>query len=194
MKSALLVVDSNLEDLKDLEGALAPRYGAEFHLRFASSAREAHVQFGALARAGVPISLVMASRSLPDGDPIVLLNQAREEHPAAKRVLTAHYLDPMAFDVISTAMRRGRIDYFINKPWEPRFDRLYPTLDDLLAGTRTPSEGNKFEAIRIVGERWAPISQKLRDILDRSTVPHGFYDHDSEEGRKILAKAGVDGS
>lgn len=47
-----------------------------------------------------------------------------------------------------------------------------------------------FEVIRIVGKRWEPRSHRLRDILDRSRVPYGFYDSDSEEAKQAVFAAG----
>jgi DNA-binding transcriptional LysR family regulator len=91
-------------------------------------------------------------------------------------------------------MRTGRIDYFLYKPCEPVVTRLYPVVDDLLGGLRRTKQERGFESIRIIGEQWNPRSHALRDILERSTVPFGFYDSESEEGRRILAQAGVDGS
>ena len=193
-KPVLYVVDPNQQDARTLVEALRERYATQFEVRTTATAQGAREDFAALAASGVVVALAIAARSLPDGDPIVLLNQGREFHPSMKRVLLAHYLDPLAFDVTSTAMRRGRIDYFINKPWEPRRSRLYPTVDDLLAGFRETGQPRGFEAIKIVGDQWAPQSHRLRDLLDRSTVPHGFYDSQSGEGKQILAAAGVDGS
>lgn len=48
--------------------------------------------------------------------------------------------------------------------------------------------------IRIIVEQWNPRSHQLRDLLERTTFPFGFYDSDSEEGRRMLAQAGLDGS
>jgi thioredoxin reductase (NADPH) len=91
-------------------------------------------------------------------------------------------------------MRTGRIEYFLYKPCEPVVTRLYPVVDDLLGGLRRTSQERGFEAIRIIGEQWNPRSHQLRDLLERTTVPFGFYDSESEEGKRILAQAGVDGS
>ena len=44
--------------------------------------------------------------------------------------------------------------------------------------------------IRIVGKRWEPRSHRLRNILDRSRVPYGFYDSDSEEAKQAVFAAG----
>jgi thioredoxin reductase (NADPH) len=44
----------------------------------------------------------------------------------------------------------------------------------------------------VVGEHWSPRSYEVRDMLGRNTVPFGFYDADSDEGRRLLHDYGVD--
>src|SRR4029450_1865554 len=51
----------------------------------------------------------------------------------------------------------------------------------------------QFEAVRIVGDRWDPHAQAMRDALLRSGVPFGSYEPDSEQGRALLVEAGADG-
>ena len=51
-----------------------------------------------------------------------------------------------------------------------------------------------FVAMRIVGRQWEPRSHQLREVLTRLAFPYRFHPHDSEEGRRLLAEAGQDGS
>jgi Pyridine nucleotide-disulphide oxidoreductase len=46
--------------------------------------------------------------------------------------------------------------------------------------------------VRIVGERWSPSSHRLRDALTRNTVPIGFYDVESDEGRRLVDQYDLD--
>jgi thioredoxin reductase (NADPH) len=192
--SVFLVVDNDADDLATFASALTSRYASEYEIRAAATASEAHATLAALSVAGITVALLIVSRDLGDADLLLLLRRARELFPSARRVLSARYVDPSAFDLITGAMRTGRIDYFLYKPCEPVVTRLYPVVDDLLGGLRRTKQERGFESIRIIGEQWNPRSHALRDILERSTVPFGFYDSDSEEGRRILAQAGVDGS
>ena len=192
--SVFLVVDNDADDLATFASALTSRYASEYEIRTTATASEAHATLAALSVAGITVALLIVSRDLGDADLLLLLQRARELFPSARRVLSARYLDPSAFDLIAGAMRTGRIDYFLYKPCEPVVTRLYPVVDDLLGGLRPTRQERGFESIRIIGEQWNPRSHALRDILERSTVPFGFYDSESEEGRRILAQASVDGS
>ena len=192
--SVFLVVDNDADDLATFAGALTSRYASEYEIRTAATASEAHTTLAALSVAGITVALLIVSRDLGDADLLLLLQRARELFPSVRRVLSARYLDPSAFDLITGTMRTGRIEYFLYKPCEPVVTRLYPVVDDLLGGLRRTSQERGFEAIRIIGEQWNPRSHQLRDLLERTTVPFGFYDSESEAGRRILAQAGVDGS
>jgi thioredoxin reductase (NADPH) len=192
--SVFLVVDNDADDLATFASALTSRYASEYEIRAAATTSEAHATLAALSVAGITVALLIVSRALGDADLLLLLQRSRELFPRARRVLSAQYLDPSAFDFITEAMRTGRIDYFLYKPCEPVARRLYPVIDDLVEALPRTSQERGFEAIRIVGEQSNPRSHRLRDLLERSTVPFGFYDSESEEGRRILTQAGVDGS
>lgn len=192
--SVFLVVDSDADDLATFVGALTSRYASEYEIRAAATASEAHATLAALSVAGISVALLIVSRDLGDADVLLLLQRARELFPGARRVLSARYLDRSAFDFITGALRTGRIDYFVYKPCEPVVTRLYPVVEDLLGGLRRTGHERRFEVIQVVGEQWNPRSHRVRDLLERSTVPFGFYDRESEEGKRILAQAGADGS
>ena len=79
------------------------------------------------------------------------LERARRLYPDARRVLLTAYADTeAAIQAINTA----RIHYYLNKPWDPPEEKLYPVLNDLLedwkAGYRPP-----FEGLRVIGHRWS---------------------------------------
>jgi thioredoxin reductase (NADPH) len=62
---------------------------------------------------------------------------------------------------------------------------LYPAIQTALSAW-TRSNRPHHEVVRIVGERWSPGSQRLRDALTRNTVPMGFYAIESDEGRRLV--------
>src|SRR5262249_55285799 len=45
---------------------------------------------------------------------------------------------------------------------------------------------------RVIGPRWSARSHELRDLLGRNNIPHGFYDVEAEDGRRLLAQARVE--
>jgi thioredoxin reductase (NADPH) len=71
---------------------------------------------------------------------------------------------------------------------------LYPLVTELLSAWVRTTDRPAFEAVKVVGEQWAPRSHELRDRFERNQVPFGFYPDDSAEGRRILQEANLDGS
>ena len=76
-------------------------------------------------------------------------------------------------EVIARGMALGHVEYYLTKPWRPRQHWLYPVVGEaLVAWTRLNSPG--FALVRIVGDRWDPVSFELRDALERNNVPYAF--------------------
>jgi thioredoxin reductase (NADPH) len=44
----------------------------------------------------------------------------------------------------------------------------------------------------VIGQRWSPRSQELRDLFSRHRVPAGFYDAASAHGRQMLRELGLE--
>ncbi len=105
------------------------------------------------------------------------------------------YADLSTNERLNEAMTLGEIDDWVMTPWDPPEASLYPGVGQLLADWSAASARPRFEAIRLVGEQWAPRSARLRDYLDRNGLPFGFYPHDGDVGETLLRDADVgDGS
>ena len=90
------------------------------------------------------------------------------------------------------AINSARIHYYLNKPWDPPEEKLYPVVTDLLedwqAGYRPP-----FEGLRVIGHRWLLKDHTVRDFLSRNHVPYRWLDVDGgEEVMKLLEDRQLD--
>ena len=108
--------------------------------------------------------------------------------PDARRVLLTAYADTEA---AIQAINSARIHYYLNKPWDPPEEKLYPVLNDLLedwkAGYRPP-----FEGLRVIGNRWSLRDHMLRTFLSRNHVPYRWLDiAGNEEAGKLLAEKDI---
>ena len=83
----------------------------------------------------------------------------------------------------------GQLDTYLLKPWGDPEERLYPVVSEIL-GSWARSVRPRVALLHIVGERWAPRSHEMRDLLERSSFPYRFYSHDSDEGQRLLRDGG----
>src|ERR1019366_4597634 len=90
------------------------------------------------------------------------------------------------------AINSARIHYYLNKPWDPPEEKLYPVLTDLLedwaAGYQPP-----FEGLRVIGHRWSLLDHRVRSFLTSNHVPYRWFDiASSEEARNLLKERRLD--
>jgi thioredoxin reductase (NADPH) len=90
------------------------------------------------------------------------------------------------------AINSARIHYYLNKPWDPPEEKLYPVLSDLLedwkAGYQPP-----FEGLRVIGHRWSLKDHRVRSFLSRNHVPYRWLDiAGNEEAAKLLLERQLD--
>ena len=188
-KPVVLAVDGEPESLRHLRRELGKRYGDDYRVSCASSAREAIARLRECATNGDEVALVLAERGMAGMSGTELLARVGQIHPTAKRALLVAWGDRAAAGSILRSMSLGHIDYYVNKPWGEPDERFHRTVAEFLydwAKDRMP----KFEEIRVVGEQWSPRSHELRDLLGRNGVLHTFHPADSPEGRELLTRTG----
>jgi thioredoxin reductase (NADPH) len=186
----LLAVEA-AEMFCEVERELRDRYGNDYHIVCESSAEAGMRRLRDLKATGKEVALVLAEQQMPGTIGVEFLSHTRKFYPSAKRALLVAYGDRTASEPILQAMALGRIDYYVHKPWGPHDERFHRTIAEFLydwAKDRLP----KFEAIRVVGEQWAPRSHELRDLLARNGVLYTFHPSDSKEGKELLAQVGHD--
>jgi thioredoxin reductase (NADPH) len=188
----ILIVDDDITSLTITEQEMRKRYGRDYRVLARQSATAALEELRGLKAAGQPVALLLADQVMPEMPGADFLGEARLIDPVAKRVMLVSWGDRSSPKAILDGCAVGQIEFFITKPWhtapDERFHRDVAGFLYEWARLQRPV----YEAVRIVGERWAPRSHELRDLLGRNGVAYGFYDADSEEGREILRDAGMD--
>ena len=135
-----------------------------------------------------PVDVVLCDQRMPGMTGVELLERARDLYPKAKRALLTAYADTGA---AIDAINRAQIDYYLQKPWDPPEERLFPTLEDLLGDWQADASLTDPE-VRLVGHRFSPASHEARDLLARNRVPYEWLDVDrDQEARQLLDLAGV---
>ncbi|HUX44020.1 MAG TPA: response regulator, partial [Terracidiphilus sp.] len=179
----VLAVDDDVSVLEAVVQDLRRQYGAEYRVMRAASGQAALDTLAQLKTRQEPVALIVSDQRMPGMTGVECLERSRDLYPDARRVLLTAYADTEA---AIRAINTARIHYYLNKPWDPPEEKLYPVLSDLLddwkAGYRPP-----FEGLRVVGSRWALEDHKLRNFLSRNHVPYRWLDvAGSEEATRLL--------
>ncbi len=118
---------------------------------------------------------------------IELLGRSKAYAPDAKLVLLTAYADT---DVAIRAINEIGLDHYLMKPWAPPEERLYPVLDDLL-DQWDRENADRFDGVRVVGNRWSERSYDTRMFLARNHVPYRWLEIErDEDARRLLALFG----
>jgi thioredoxin reductase (NADPH) len=168
----LLAVDDDVSVLEAVVQDLRRKYGADYRIMRAASGQAALDTLAQLKTRLDPVAMIVSDQRMPGMTGVDFLERAREMYPEARRLLLTAYADTEA---AIRAINTARIHYYLNKPWDPPEEKLYPVLDDLLddwkAGFRPP-----FEGLRVLGNRWSLQDYSLRNFLSRNHVPYRWMD------------------
>jgi thioredoxin reductase (NADPH) len=126
---------------------------------------------------------------MPGMTGVELLVRVMELYPDAKRVLLTAYADTEA---AIKAINSARIHYYLNKPWDPPEEKLYPVLDDLLLSW---NQGYKpaYDGIQVVSTRWGAGDHEVRNFLSRNRVPFKWLNPEqTPEALDMLREKGLD--
>jgi len=188
-KPILLAIDDDTSVLEAVVQDLRTHYGQSYRIVRAASGNAALDICNQLKERKDTVALFLSDQRMPGMTGVDFLQQALKIYPEAKRVLLTAYADTEA---AIRAINSAKIHYYLNKPWDPPEEKLYPVLDDLLEswklGYRAP-----FEGIRVIGMRWSPVDHAVRDFLSRNRIPYQWLNPEANpEARALLKEKGVD--
>ncbi len=185
-KPVILAVDDDPQVLRAVERDLRRRYAREYRVLRADSGESALDTLGKLKLRGDPVALFLVDQRMPRMTGVEFLEEAIERFPDAKRALLTAYADTEA---AIRAINEVGLDYYLQKPWDPPDQNLYPNLDDMLDDWRADYRP-PFEGIKVVGDRWSPDSHRTRDFLARNRVPYRWLDVEgSKDAGEMLRNA-----
>jgi thioredoxin reductase (NADPH) len=183
-KPVILCVDDDPEVLGAIERDLRRHYRGEYRIMHAASGPEGLEAARVLKERGTALALMLVDERMPKMSGTEMLEEAVVLHPDSRRVLLTAYAD-------TAAAIRGindlALDHYLLKPWDPPETRLYPVLDDLLAGwsatVRLPYDG-----IRVAGSALSPQCFDVKEFLSRNGVPYQWLDVDADASVRELVR------
>jgi len=188
-KPILLAIDDDTSVLEAVVQDLRRHYGQDYRIVRAASGGAALDICRQLQERKDIVALFLSDQRMPGMTGVDFLQQALCIYPNAKRVLLTAYADTEA---AIRAINSAKIHYYLNKPWDPPEEKLYPVLDDLLESWK---EGYKppFEGIRVVGVRWSAMDHAVRDFLSRNRIPYQWLNPETNpDALALLKDKGID--
>ena len=188
----LCVVHDERDVRELLVDDLRERFGAHYDIE---SYPDARLALTALRRHGSdarPVAAVFSADTEACGGEEFRAT-VREFHPHARRVVLVGRGEWSKAHPAVAALRSGQAESYIFVPWVIRERWLYLPVTELLADWEA-SQRPDVEVVQVIGKEWEPRAQALRDLLSRIGLPLGFYPSDSAEGRRVLERAGVNGT
>jgi thioredoxin reductase (NADPH) len=181
-KPVIWTVDDDPDVLRAVERDLRRQYGDRYRVISADSGASALESVKQLKLRNEAVALFLVDQRMPRMSGVEFLENAIEFYPDAKRALLTAYADT---DAAIRAINSVQIDHYLMKPWDPPEERLYGVVDDLLDDWQA-SYHPVFEGVRVLGHRWSPQSNELRDFLGRNFVPHQWLNVETDETAKQL--------
>ena len=188
-KPILLAIDDDTSVLEAVVQDLRRHYGQDYRILRAASGQAALDICKQLQERKDTVALFLSDQRMPGMTGVDFLQQAMVLYPEAKRVLLTAYADTEA---AIRAINAAKIHYYLNKPWDPPEEKLYPVLDDLLESWK---QGYKapYEGIRVIGLRWSPTDHAVRDFLSRNRIEYKWLDPENmPEAVDLLKEKGLD--
>jgi thioredoxin reductase (NADPH) len=185
----LLAIDDDVSVLEAVVQDLRRQYGNTYRVMRAAGGQAALDTLAQLKSRDEPVALIISDQRMPGITGVQLLERARDIYPDARRVLLTAYADTEA---AIRAINTARIHYYLNKPWDPPEEKLYPVLDDLLEDWQA-GYVPVFEGLRVIGSRWSLADFRVRNFLSRNHVPYRWLDvAASPEATKLLEDRKLD--
>ncbi len=185
----LFVVDRDPEILKCLAAALERRFGADYSVLTDGSPISALRRLEQACERGEDVALVIADQRTPEMTGLDWLARTRALYPKASRCVLVGYGDAVSFAEVRRGLALGQVDTFLLRSCDNPEERLYPVVSEIL-GRWSRATRPRVPILLIVDERWSQRSYELRDLLERASIAYGFYDRDSDEGRRLLREVG----
>ena len=168
----ILAVDDDSQVLSALRRDLRSRYREDYRVLAASSGESALEVIRDLKMRGDALAMVITDQRMPSILGVDVLSKANELYPIARRVLLTAYSDIRA---AIRAINEARVDFYLEKPWDPPEERLFPAIDDLLS-TWQAEYKPEITGLRLIGHQWSARSHDVKTFLASNLIPYRWLD------------------
>lgn len=184
----LLLVDDDPQVLAAVRRDLRTKYREQYSVVSAGSGEEALAAVQEMKARGDELALVLSDQRMPGMQGTELLAGVRDLYPLTRRVLLTAYSDANA---AIQAINAAHVDYYLQKPWDPPEEKLFPVLDDQLDDWQAKALP-EAKGLRLVGDQWSPRTHAVKDFLSANLIPFKWLDATLHpEARPLLESVSV---
>jgi thioredoxin reductase (NADPH) len=182
----IIIIDDDEQVLRAIQRDIRNEYRDDYKIAATQSAIEALDLIKELKLRSEVVALFISDQRMPEMEGIAFLELANEIFPDAKKVLLTAYSD---IEAAIKAINSVKLDYYLQKPWHPPEEKLFPVVNDLLNEWHALYKPD-IDATRIIGFQWSPKSHTLKEFLSGNLVPYIWMDiENNTEAEKYLASA-----
>jgi thioredoxin reductase (NADPH) len=184
----ILVVDDDPQVLSAIRRDLRSRYREDYRVLSANSGEAALDTIKELKSRGDALAMLISDQRMPSMLGVDVLAKSREIYPITKRVLLTAYSD---IEAAIRAINEAHLDHYLEKPWDPPEDHLFPAIDDLLASWQADYRP-EVTGLRLIGHQWSPRSHEVKHLLASNLIPYRWFDVERDpDVPQLLEAAGV---
>jgi thioredoxin reductase (NADPH) len=181
----ILVVDDDPQVLAAIRRDLRSRYRDGYRVLNASSGEAALETIKELKAKGDTLAMLISDQRMPSMLGVDLLVRCREIYPVARRVLLTAYSDVKA---AVRAINEVHLDHYLEKPWDPPEERLFPAVDELLNSWQAEYRP-ELTGLRLIGHQWSPRTYLVKDFLASNLIPYRWLDMERDPEAHPLLEA-----
>ena len=186
----ILAVDDDAQVLAAIRRDLRSRYREDYRVLAAGSGEQALDAIKELKARGDALAMLISDQRMPSMLGVELLSKTRDIYPIARRVLLTAYSDIQA---AVRGINEAHLDHYLEKPWEPPDERLFPVVDDLL-GAWQAEYRPEIAGLRVIGHQWSPRSHAVKEFLAGNLIPYRWVDVERDpDATRLLEAAGQAG-
>ena len=148
----IILVDDDLQVLHAIQRDIRNEYRDAYKIAATESALEALELIKELKLKNEAVAMFISDQRMPEMEGIRFLELASEIFPDARKVLLTAYSD---IEAAIRAINTVKLDYYLQKPWHPPEEKLFPVVNDLLNEWQALYKPD-MEATRIIGFQWSP--------------------------------------
>jgi thioredoxin reductase (NADPH) len=181
----ILVVDDDPQVLAAIRRDLRSRYREDYRVLSANSGELALDTIKELKARGDALAMMISDQRMPSMLGVDVLAKTRDIYPLARRVLLTAYTDIAA---AIRAINEAHLDHYLEKPWDPPEEHLFPAIDDLLSSWQAEYRP-EITGIRLIGYQWSPRSHELKEFLAGNLIPYRWFDVERDSDVTRLTEA-----